>query len=142
MVMFRVPKGRITERNAYEFFAGFDSNRYPRWTPYITKMEPVFSDPNGLSWGMQAMYHPILKRYLLTVRRDDTSSAWGIFDAPEPWGPWTTVAYYNSWLDAKRKIAFVFNQKWMSPDGKDLWMIFSGPGVYDSFNVTRATFIY
>jgi hypothetical protein len=142
VVMFRVPKKRITERSAYEFFAGLDHSGHPRWTPDITKMAPVFSDPNGVSWGMQAMYHPILKRYLLTVRRDDTSSAWGIFDAPEPWGPWTTVAYYDSWLDSKRKITFVFNQKWMSPDGKDLWMVFSGPGIYDSFNVTRATLIY
>jgi hypothetical protein len=27
----------------------------------------------------------------------------------------------------------------MSPDGKTLWMVFSGIGIYDSFNVVRAT---
>jgi hypothetical protein len=141
IVMFRVHKNRISDRSAYEFFAGLDANRRPQWTKNVKEMRPVFSDPNGVSWGMQAMYHPVLKRYLLTVRRDDESSAWGIFDAPEPWGPWTTVAYYDSWLDSKRKITFVFNQKWMSPDGKHLWMVFSGLGIYDSFNVTKATLI-
>jgi hypothetical protein len=137
IVMFRVPKERITERSTYEFFAGLDDNGRARWTPDITKMQPVFSDPSGVSWGMQAMYHPILKRYLLTVRRDDKSSAWGIFDAPEPWGPWTTVAYYDSWLDSEHKFTFSFNQKWMSADGQHLWMVFSGIGIYDSFNLIR-----
>jgi hypothetical protein len=139
IVMFRVPKTRITDRSAYEFFTGLDHDGHARWTADITKMQPVFSDRNGISWGMQAMYHPRSKRYLLTVRRDDSSSAWGIFDAPEPWGPWTTVAYYDSWLDSKRKLTFSFNQKWMSHDGQHLWMVFSGLGIYDSFNVVKAT---
>jgi hypothetical protein len=33
----------------------------------MNKMKPVFSDPNGV--------------------------AWDIFDAPEPWGPWTTKVF-------------------------------------------------
>jgi hypothetical protein len=139
IVMFRVDKKRIADRNAYEFFAGLDANRRPQWTKNVREMQPVFSDPNGISWGMQAMYHPVLKRYLLTVSRKDSSSAWGIFDAPEPWGPWTTVAYYDSWLDSKAKFTFSFNQKWMSPEGQHLWMVFSGLGIYDSFNVVKAT---
>jgi hypothetical protein len=142
IVMFRVHKNRILERSAYEFFAGLDANRRPQWTKNIKEIRPVFSDPNGVSWGMQAVYHPILKRYLLTVRRDDSSSAWGIFDAPEPWGPWTTVAYYDSWLDSQHKLTFSFNQKWMSPDGQHLWMVFSGLGIYDSFNVVKATLTF
>lgn len=137
IVMFRVPKDKIMNRSAYEFFAGLDAKGNPQWISDINQMKPVFSDPNGISWGMQAVYHPILKRYLLTVQRDNTG-AWGIFDAPEPWGPWTTVAYYDNWIDSTFKFLFAFNQKWMSVDGKTMYMVFSGIDIYDSFNVIKA----
>jgi hypothetical protein len=138
IVMFRVPKNRIMSRSAYEFFAGFSAQGIPLWTSDVTQMKPVFSDPNGASWGVQAFYHPVLHRYFLAVSRDSTS-AWGLFDAPEPWGPWTTVAYYDSWIDPTTKFSFSFNQKWMSADGMQMFMVFSGIGAYDSFNVVKAT---
>jgi hypothetical protein len=139
IVMFRVPKDRITDRSAYEFFAGLDGSGNPQWTADINHMRPVFSNPHGVHWGMQAMYHPVLRRYLLTVRHNE-SGGWGIYDAPEPWGPWTTVAYYeDAWIDSTRKLTFSFNQKWMSADGKTLWMVFSGVDIYDSFNVIKVT---
>ncbi|MEW6298571.1 MAG: hypothetical protein AB1671_12620, partial [Thermodesulfobacteriota bacterium] len=78
---------------------------------------------------------------LLTVRHND-AAGWGIYDAPEPWGPWTTVAYYErGWLDPVRKFTFSFSQKWMSTDGKTMWMVFSGVDQYDAFNVMKATFV-
>lgn len=138
VVLFRAPKERLMERAAYEFFAGLDDQGEPQWTADVNAMQPVLSDPNGVTWGMQAMYHPVLHRYLLTVRQKDTGSGWALFDAPEPWGPWTTVAYYDHWLDGVTKIMYSFNQKWMSVDGLSLWMIFSGLQDYDSFNAVQA----
>ena len=35
MVLARVPKDRIRERDAYEFFAGLDGEGQPRWTDDI-----------------------------------------------------------------------------------------------------------
>lgn len=138
LFLFRVPKDRLGSRNSYEFFTGVDGKGNPTWSLNIVGKEPVFIDPNGVLWGVNACFHPVSKRYLLTVRHDE-SGGWGIFDAPEPWGPWTTVAYYNNWVDTKRKITFVFNQKWMSSDGKAVWMVFTGPGENDAFNVIRGT---
>ena len=140
IVMFRVPKDRIMERAAYTFFAGLGPDGRPLWTEDVGAMRPVFSDPNGVTWGMQAVYHPRLRRYLLTVPRH-RRGAWGIFDAPEPWGPWTTVAYYDPWIDHMFKFVFAFNQKWMSPDGRVAWMVFSGTGRYDAFNLIKATLV-
>jgi len=136
--LFRVPKDQLGVRSAYEFVAGLDASDNPIWSFDINDRQPVFTDPNGVRWGVNAMYHPVLGRYLITVRHDDTGG-WGIFDAPEPWGPWTTVAYYGNWIDSTTKFTFVFPEKWMSVDGKTMWMVFSGTGVYDSFNVIRAT---
>lgn len=136
--MFRVPKDQIVRRSAYEYFMGLDGSGRPRWTPDITKRRPVFNDPNGVGWGLRVAYSPGLDRYLLTAWHSK-SGGWGIFDAPEPWGPWSTVAYYDCWIDSTFKFGFTFPQKWMSADAKTMYMIFSGTDVYDSFNVIKAT---
>jgi hypothetical protein len=136
--LFRVPKDQMDDRAAYEFFAGMETNDEPRWSANIDDREAVFSDPNGVGWGVNAVYHPVLDRYLMTVNHDE-AGGWGIFDAPEPWGPWTTVAYHEGWLDTTHKFTFTFPQKWMSTDGTTLWMVFSGLGEYDSFNLVKGT---
>ncbi len=136
--LFRVNKTRLANRRAYRFFAGLDSNNDPIWSANIANRQPVFTDSNGVGWGANVVYHPILNRYLLTVPHD-VSGGWGIFDAPEPWGPWTTVAYYTNWIDPEFKFTFVFPQKWMESDGKTMCLIFSGTGDYDSFNVIQGT---
>jgi hypothetical protein len=48
------------------------------------------------------------------------------------------VAYYSEWLDSTRKITYVFNPKWISPDGKTMFMVFSGTD-HDAFNLVKAT---
>jgi len=132
----RVDKDSLAQRNMYKFFSGTPSN--PSWDSEISNRSSIFYDSNGVMWGVNCSYHPQTGRYLLTVRHSD-SGDWGIFDAPEPWGPWTTVAYYSDWLDSKRKITFIFNQKWSSPNGDTLWMVWSGPPDYDAFMVIKAT---
>jgi len=141
LLLARVPVKHIMKRSRWQFFAGLDRAGQARWTFDVTKRKPVFSDVvNGVGWGTAAMYHPILRRYLLTTRPAvESGSAWGLFDAPEPWGPWTTVKYFDSFRDATWKFTYVFNQKWMSADGLSLGMIFSGvnePGCYDSPQTT------
>ena len=49
------------------------------------------------------------------------------------------MAYYDSWIDPTAKFSFSFNQKWVSADGTQLFMVFSGIGIYDSFNVVKAS---
>src|SRR5690606_40074440 len=54
---------------------------------------PVFTDAeNGVGWNLSVSYHPGLRRYLLCTQHTAIAEGnLGIFDAPEPWGPWTTV---------------------------------------------------
>ena len=56
------------------------------------------------------------------------------FDAPEPWGPWTTVCYVPRW-DVEPGESANFPTKWMSADGRTVHLVYSGG---DSFNVRRA----
>jgi hypothetical protein len=138
VALFRVPKERIMEQAAYEYFAGLDQAGNPRWTSDIKRRAPVFENPGAVGSSVRVDYNPGLRRYLLaTFTRWDGS--WGLYDAPEPWGPWTTVAVYDCWIDDTPKFGFTFPQKWMSADGKTMWMVFSGTKVYDSFNAVKGT---
>ncbi|HQU16386.1 MAG: DUF4185 domain-containing protein [Gammaproteobacteria bacterium] len=140
IAMARVPKDQVMNRSAYEYFAGLDASGNPIWTTAINARKPVFSDPNGVGWAVRVDYDPGIKRYLLTTWHSWDGS-WGIFDAPEPWGPWTTVAYYAQWIDNQPKFGFSFPQKWLSPDGRSFVMVFSGTGPYDGWNTVSGTFV-
>ncbi len=148
LTMFRVDKSHIENRASYQFYAGLDSSGNPVWTSDITKEKPVFTDPAGTEWGTTATYDPYLDRYLLSVRHNGESGEWGLFDGPNPWGPWTTVAYGSELPDwtysqdpngaSTGRPAYIHNfpEKWMSPDGVTLWQI-SDRG--DQFNLVKAT---
>ena len=114
------------------------------WSSNVADKKAVFVDPNGVLWGVNAVYHPVSKRYLITVRHN-TNGGWGIFDAPEPWGPWTTVGYYESSFFGAGNISastffWNFSNKWLSADGKTFRLIFTGIGDNDSWNVVRGNF--
>jgi hypothetical protein len=141
----RVPKDRMKDRAAYEFFAGREDEGQPLWSRDVGKLQPVFSDPAGA--GSTVVYHPVLKRYLLCSYHG-APCALGVFDAPEPWGPWTTVAYYDDWGKMGKTgygLTCDFPQKWMSADGSTMWCVFSvyGDGAkqgirgHDCFNLVK-----
>jgi hypothetical protein len=58
-----------------------------------------------------------------------------IYDAPEPWGPWTTVYFTEKWDVGPGETAS-FPTKWMSGDGKTLYLVFSGD---DNFALRKAS---
>ncbi|HQU16062.1 MAG: hypothetical protein B7Z66_08080 [Chromatiales bacterium 21-64-14] len=139
IVLARVPANQIMNRSAYQFFAGLDSSGNPIWSSDITQYKPAFTDPNGVTFGVRVTYDPGIKRYLLTMAHG-SGSGWGMFDAPNPWGPWTTVAYYSSWIDSVPKFGFGLTQKWMSANGTGFEMVFSGLAPYDAWNTISGTF--
>lgn len=144
MILLRVRKDRITDRNAYEFLQTADEGE-PLWTSDINKRGAVFEHKDAcLRSGIT--YNAVLKRYLWWQHipnepghkdRGDTRFAggFGIYDAPEPWGPWTTVYFTDRW-DVGPGERGEFPTKWMSEDGKTLYLIFSGN---DNFCVRKAT---
>ncbi len=140
----RVPKDQVLNRDAYEFFAGME-NGVPVWTKYITKRTAVFENKDGVGWCVSVIYNEGLKRYLLATEHTETHRGnISIFDAPEPWGPWTTVFYQNEWGKDHIPVNtfyWNFSNKWTSKDGKNFSLIFTGRKENDSFNVIRGKFI-
>jgi hypothetical protein len=59
----------------------------------------------------------------------------GIYEAPEPWGPWRTIYFTADW-DVGPGETSSLPPKWMSKDGKTVHLVFSGD---DCFSVRKAT---
>ncbi len=138
MVLARVPSDRIAERGAYEFFKGLGTDGMPLWTEEIADRTAVFRHPGGC-YRSSISYDAGLKRYLWcqTLPGGDARfrGGFGIYDAPEPWGPWTTVFFTEEW-DVGPGETCSFPTKWMSTDGRTVHLVFSGD---DCFSIRRAT---
>lgn len=96
LFLARVPKDKVfAGPDAYEWFRGISGGK-PTWGSLAAK-RPVFENREGTGWCVSACYHPGLRRYFLATEHGVShSSVMSLFDAPEPWGPWTTVKYWTA----------------------------------------------
>ena len=140
----RVHKDQVLQRGEYSFFAGTEEGKIT-WTGDINKRKPVFINTDGVGWCINVSYNEALGRYLLTTEHTETHRGnIGIFDASEPWGPWTTVYYSSGWGSDHIPVNtfyWSFPNKWLSEDGKTFTLIFCGRQENDSFNVIRGKFV-
>jgi hypothetical protein len=145
LVLARVPRTKIRERAAYEFFTGRDGGQ-AAWSPDVVGRGAAFSAAR-MCYRAGVCYSPALKRFMLVqpipapASRDQSgkidtrfAGGLGIYDAPAPWGPWTTAFFTAQW-DVGPGDSASFPTKWMSTDGKTLYLVFSG---CDNFCVRRA----
>jgi hypothetical protein len=142
MVMARVPKDRIRELEAYEYFVRLDPQGEPVWSSKLADRGAIFEHP-GRCYRSGITYNPALKRYIWSQILPESEheqgmrfqGGFGVYEAPEPWGPWRTVYFANNW-DVGPGETSSFPTKWMSDDGKTMWLVFSGD---DHFSVRKAT---
>ena len=140
MVLARVPRDRIRERDAYEFFRGLGADGSPAWTKEVGQRGAVLTD-RGRCSRSGVSYDAGLKRYLWcrTLPRGGRPARYGlaIDEAAEPWGPWSNVFTAEEWdVDAGESCSLP--TKWMSADGTAAYLVFSGA---DNFCVRRVTFL-
>jgi hypothetical protein len=153
LVMFRVPRNRIPDRSAYEYFAGNTGDGEARWTPDIAGRTPTHVFPRGWvndptaaifnieSWVPSVVYVAPLGLYLMASFGTSPGGKvfggpayLGLWTAPNPWGPWTQVHEETSWTPGGDTKARAFNSqippKWIAEDGSSFWLIwadFQGP---------------
>jgi CubicO group peptidase (beta-lactamase class C family) len=145
-VLARVPQNRLRDQAAWEYFAGLAGGE-PAWSSDVAQRKPILRNP-GKCYRTSVSYNAPLRRYLLvhpvpsaTTRdaagKPDTRFAGGIavYDAPEPWGPWTTAFFTDDW-DIGPGETCSFPTKWMSADGRSVHLVFSGD---DCLSVRQAT---
>ncbi|MEZ4712973.1 MAG: hypothetical protein R3A44_37635 [Caldilineaceae bacterium] len=138
-ILMRAPKDQLRNKAAYEYFVGVDGANNPTWSSNVSQRGSVFTNP-GLARRSGISYIPGLKRYLWWQQSNNGSEdtrfagGFGVYDAPEPWGPWTTVYHTDKW-DVGPGETGSFPPKWASSDGQTLYLVFSGD---DSFSVRKA----
>ena len=138
-ILMRVPRGGLRDRSRYEFFRALDEQGAPTWTPQIEERGAVFTH-KGQCRRSSISYNAGLGRYLwwqqVTLGGTDTrfEGGFGLYAAPELWGPWTTVFFTETW-DVGPGDLGCFPTKWMSEDGKTIHLVFSSE---DNFTVRRA----
>lgn len=140
MVLARVPIDRLRHRDAYEYFEGFTAEQKPAWTKDIAARSGVFTCPHGC-YRSAVTYNAGLRRYLWSQTLPGTDArfegGFAVYDAPEPWGPWTRAYFTERW-DVGPGESSSFPTKWMSVDGRTMHLVFSGD---DAFSVRRATVV-
>lgn len=142
MILARVPKNKITRRASYEFFRGLGTDGQPRWAVDVRDRQAVFVHP-GACYRSGISYNAGLGRYLwcqvLPFSEDAHGprfqGGFGVYEAPEPWGPWRTAYLTWDW-DVGPGESSCFPVTWMSADGRTCYLVFSGE---DCFSVRKAT---
>jgi hypothetical protein len=166
--LFRVPTDQILTQAAYQTFAGVDNTGNPTWSSTWSDMQPVFTDPGPRPMGISGVvYNSALGRFIAEGQGGYVNQA-VFYDAPNPWGPWTSIGYYNSNPDNTGgwgnlgTTSFAFGQngdslginfinKWSS--ATTMWAVFSSNGLastgaslpslagqsMDSFNLVSVT---
>lgn len=139
----RVPKDRILEKAAWEWYVGRDDAGHARWTVDMEKRTAAFEDPNGIK-VVSVCYQTALKRYLLMYNPRDNRGNFALYEAPQPWGPWSQVAYLKDQPlfmppeETWRVSIFHFAPKWWSEDGREFTLIFNTGD--DAWNTVRGRF--
>ncbi|HET9391433.1 MAG TPA: LamG-like jellyroll fold domain-containing protein [Steroidobacteraceae bacterium] len=130
----------------FEYLTALDGEGLPLWSSSAANALAVFEDPlvpPGTTANATVVYDAPLGRYLMATQHGNGAGAMGFFEAPAPWGPWHTVAYYDDWGGfteaAGEGNGLSFPSKWIGSDGRTLWGVFSGTsGGFDSFNTLKA----
>lgn len=146
IALLRAPKDSdLLVRSNWELFTGLNGSGDPTWTKTWSAWKPVFTDPNGVGRANNAIYVPQLGRYLLfTHHTAHFGGHFGLFEARNLWGPWSTIFYgvianTSKGVPARGKsISFLPNS--FSADGKRFTVMLTGGGRLDNLTLINGSF--
>jgi hypothetical protein len=151
------PANSIETLTNWSYFGGLDTSGNPTWVSSSASATPVWADSNNAQ-SLLVTFDAAIGRYI--AYNDHGTGAGGtppvaamrqvsLFDAPSPWGPWTTFDYEENFdnppncttncLGDGEAVGFSMMQKWFGSDGLSMWPIYSSTGVWDSLNVIKGT---
>ena len=132
LILGRVPVSRIIEAEAWEWVCAIDEGNVPAWTSQLSLALGVLSDDRWISLPEMIFLRKIRRYLLLTwhLKADfspDQGSSLVIYDAPEPWGPFTLVCFEEDW-ESREMNPYCprIPLKWIEADGLTGWLQFSG----------------
>ena len=146
LLLGRVPKARILDREAWEFFCSSDPGT-PQWSGDGSLAVPVFTY-RKMTGSNHVAYNPGLKRYIMgnysfidealhprpihqMEYPESHISQLTLYEAEEPWGPWKLFYRDDDW-GTYGDYQPNFPTRWFSEDGRILFMVSSGS--WDDYN--------
>lgn len=151
LVMARVPKRRIADRTAYEFYAGERGGRV-QWSRDIAARRPVHIFPTGWvnstnlfegdlvveAWLPSVTFIEPLGLYFMAASGtgcapDGTEfgkpSYLGLWASSTPWGPWKQFHEENAWTPANDSKARAYAPQivpgWVAQDSRSFWLVWA-----------------
>ncbi|MEV8375495.1 DUF4185 domain-containing protein [Kribbella sp. NPDC056861] len=134
----RVPKAKVQDRKAWEFFAGNNDRGRPQWSRKVADRQPVLTDQRRLypqTYGTNASnlsvisqggvtYLPQQKRYVYTSWTEYTFE---FYEAATPWGPWKHFLSKDfggyPWSTSKYGgYGVTIPSKFVQPDGRTMYL--------------------
>jgi hypothetical protein len=116
----------MNQADAYEFYAGRDLNGNPLWTSEFGRIKPLLEWNNNMGC-VTITYNSPLKKYLMCITDGgNTCSKMNtyILESELITGEWRLVSYMK---DFGEQAYFVnIPSKFISPDGKIIWLLYSG----------------
>jgi hypothetical protein len=147
--------GAIESTTNWSYFSGTAMS--PAWSSSSASATVVFTDPDH-SQTIQVTFDKSIGRYIAYNDHGSTCGGpcerqVGLFDAPSPWGPWTTFDYEENFdntgcgsncLGNGEAVGWSMMQKWFSSDGLTIWPEYnstdlSATALYDSLNLIKGT---
>jgi hypothetical protein len=152
LVLFRVPIAKFLDRDAYEYFGDRGENGSARWVRDIQARAVVHSFPRGWvnrknllpddlvveSWLPSVVYNERLGVYLMASAGIGCTpegvefgkpSYLGFYVSTTPWGPWRQIHEETAWTPAGDPAARAYfpriAPKWIAPDGKSFYLVWS-----------------
>lgn len=142
LVLARAHHDSLRLPSAYEYFVRTDEAGEPLWSRDVSARGLVFEYQNH-SHRSEVVYHPGLDRYVLALGYN-FYGGWGLFDAPTPWGPWTTMFHTQYWGVGETQ-SYRLPTKWIDPEDNSMYVVFSGRVFnevkYDAFSSRRIDII-
>lgn len=157
ILLGRVDKNDILKRDKWEFCVGISKENIPEWSNDDSKAIPIFSYYH-MTGENHVVYNPGIKRYIMgnygfmttdgiprpyhqgKYPESVAPSQLTLFEAPEPWGPWSIFHIDNDW-GTVGDYQPNFPTKWISDDGTRMWMVSSGTFGDYNFTVQKVTLI-
>lgn len=126
IVLARVLIADVMDIAEYEYFTGTPAS--PTWGAFADRTS-IFNHPDGIERPTMQFHEPS-GRYILIAPHDDGlaeahSRAFGMYEAPAPWGPFKTIHYASDFAAQGRwAMHYSLPPKWHA--GFTAWLTFSG----------------
>jgi hypothetical protein len=145
----RCLKTELMTQGSWQYFTGTASS--PSWGSWGSATS-IHYDANRAGEHSPDIYNYVASkvqyfsthnRYILTVNGGEIQQL-RIYDAPEPWGPWTTISYNDTWGNYGISNGVYYNivPKYTNGTGTEFWMTYSGYNIpinYDNYYLIRGT---